>query len=465
MSTIKDEYSFLLKTQWGFLHEDWPVINKTKFHRTEVKEVLGIAQVKSAILDKLGFIPTFFFLIQIFGTRDYGGPYRNVEKGLLLLYNLISGESMTQMARFMPKTSYYDLHKDFYLGNADNLYYNITSKLSQMCSSLRLRLLLAKNNPEPFKHVTLNLDGHDTRVSHIAADKPSLYSYKLKKSGFRVQVCTDMNNIVLFVSKPAPCRDYNDGTMLLKMNLASRIHKLDCIALDGGYNGFVNQIVESSDTLSNENFSCPVRKTKGIAKSEEENQYNNAFSGFRSKIESCFGDMQSTFSKFTHNAPIRFSDSKIFDLQYKLCCLLMNIKKIVDVAKIPTQTHHTFWMQDTFDFPNSTEHQMTYEKQPGIKVKLRYGQSLLEQQEAFMSEISSHVSIDTAGLADISMIAASLDEEYEVSKILDHQGDEEEIEFLVQWKGYDIAEATWEPLRNFKNQQCIRDYWKSKAQF
>ncbi|KAF9148248.1 hypothetical protein BGX21_006288 [Mortierella sp. AD011] len=238
MSAIADEYSLLLKTQWGFLHEEWPAVDKAKFHRTEIKEVSEIAHVKSTVLDKLGFIPTFFFLAHIFGTR---------------------------MTRFIPKTSYYGLHREFYLHEPDNLHYDITSRMLQMCSSLRIRLLLAKNNPEPFKHVTLNLGGHDTRVSHIAADKPSLYSHKLKKSGFRVQVCTDMNNIVLFASKPAPCRDYNDGAMLVKMNIASRIQKLDCIALDGGYNGFVSQVVDSSDILSHENFSCPVRKTKGIA--------------------------------------------------------------------------------------------------------------------------------------------------------------------------------------------------------
>ncbi|KAF9915360.1 hypothetical protein BX616_006332 [Lobosporangium transversale] len=92
-----------------------------------------------------------------------------------------------------------------------------------MCSSPKL--LLTKNNLESFKHLTLDLNGHD---------KPNLYSYKLKKSGFRIQVYSAMNNIILFASKLAHCRDYNGGTMLVKMNITSHIHKLDCIALDGG---------------------------------------------------------------------------------------------------------------------------------------------------------------------------------------------------------------------------------------
>ncbi|KAF8590129.1 hypothetical protein K439DRAFT_1230742, partial [Ramaria rubella] len=35
-------------------------------------------------------IPIFFFLTVLFCFRDYPGPYRNVEKGLLLIYHLIS---------------------------------------------------------------------------------------------------------------------------------------------------------------------------------------------------------------------------------------------------------------------------------------------------------------------------------------------------------------------------------------
>ncbi|KAF9922953.1 hypothetical protein BGZ67_010186 [Mortierella alpina] len=457
-----EEYAHIVESHWRFLQEEWPAVEKAKFHRTELKDIADIAHVKSTVLDRLGFIPTFFFLTQIFGKRDYGGPYRNVEKGLLLLYALITGESLSTMSRFLPKTSFYELHKEFYLRDPVRLQHSLTTMLRVMCSSLKLRLLLAKNNPEPFKHVTLNLDGHDTRVSYIGADKPSLYSYKLKKSGFRVQVCTDMNNMVLFVSKPAPCRDNNDGTMLVKMNIAARIHKLDCIALDGGYNGFVSQIVESSDVLSHENFTYPVRKTKGIALTDQETQYNKAFSGFRSNIEGYFGEMQSTFAKFTHSAPIRFSDEAVFDLQYKLACLLMNVKKMVEIVHIDTQTHHTFWFQDAFDYLDTSEHQAAYEMLPNIKVKLSHGRDLRGLQEAFLSVSISQPSVVEP--ADETM-ADSSENVYEVASILKHRGEGDATEFLVHWKGYELSEATWEPQLNFNHKRCIQDYWKSKTTF
>ncbi|KAI7822365.1 hypothetical protein BC939DRAFT_385445, partial [Gamsiella multidivaricata] len=150
----------------------------------------------------------------------------------------------------------------------------------------------------------------------------------------------------------SPHRNVEKGLLLLYalMKTPSLIHKLDCIVLDGGYNGFVGQIVDASEELSHGNFSYPVRKTRGIALTDIETQYNKAFGGFRSKIESCFADLQSTFAKFTHNAPVRFADEKTFELQFKLCCLLMNIKKAVASQNIAIQPHHGFWMQDGFDF-------------------------------------------------------------------------------------------------------------------
>ncbi|KAG0006764.1 hypothetical protein BGZ80_005148, partial [Entomortierella chlamydospora] len=268
-----------------------------------------------------------------------------------------------------------------------------------------------------------------------------------------------MNNIVLFASEPAPCRDYNDGTMLVKMNIASHIHKLDCITLDGGYSGFVRQIVEPSDALSYENFSFPVRKTREITMTDQELHYNKAFGGFRSSIEGCFGDMQSTFSKLMHDAPIRFSDAKTFDLQFKLCCLLMNIKKVVSIHNIATQTHHAFWMQDAFDFSDSNEYQAAYEKLPSIKFKLNHGRSLLELQEAFLS-----VAISQLDYADETM-AETMQERYEVARILDHRGEDDDMEFLVQWKGFEVSEATWMTLQHFNYKQCIQDNWKTKISF
>ncbi|KAF8922904.1 hypothetical protein BGZ58_003601, partial [Dissophora ornata] len=191
------ELDKLIAAQWGFLRKDWPVLKRSRFHRTEIKEVRDMRKVKDFVHQRLGTIPVFFFLAVVFGKRAYPGPYRNVEKGLLILYMLLKGLAISDMGEFMPKSSFHDVFKDFFARDQHVLDAQLTACLDCMCSSVRLRLLTARSiNPVSFKHITLHLDGHDSRVVYPRVDKASMYSYKLKKSGFRTQVCCDMNSMI-----------------------------------------------------------------------------------------------------------------------------------------------------------------------------------------------------------------------------------------------------------------------------
>ncbi|KAG0379043.1 hypothetical protein BGX24_001904 [Mortierella sp. AD032] len=267
------EYDAIVHNYWKFLHNDWPIIDRLKHHRTEIAAVNDIGSIKKFVLKRLGVIPVFFFLTVIFGTRAYSCPYRDVKKGVMLLYVLMRGVSLSDMAQYIPKTSFHIVHKEFYMYNPAALNRLLTMMLSEIFSTLMSRHLAAERNPDPFKNVTLNLDGHDSRIIYVNADKSSLYSYKLKKLGFRVQVCTDMNNRVLIVSAPAPCRDYNDETMLLRMGIQNKIHKLDCVAMDGGYNLFIGKLLDSADELQYENFCYPIHSFDYPSNTEQETMY------------------------------------------------------------------------------------------------------------------------------------------------------------------------------------------------
>ncbi|KAF9090091.1 hypothetical protein BGX29_011681 [Mortierella sp. GBA35] len=378
----------------------------------EIAAVNDIDSIKTFVLNRLGVIPVFFFLTVIFGTRAYSCPYRNAEKGVMLLYVLVKGISLSDMARHIPKTSFHTIHKEFYMHNTAALNRLLTTLLSEMFSTLKSRHLAAERNPEPFKNVTLNLDGHDSRIVYVNADKASLYSYKLKKSGFRVQVCTDMNNMVFFVSAPAPCRDNNDGTMLLRMGIQNRIHKLDCVALDGGYNLFIGKLLDSADELQYENFCYPVRKMRGIVLTAEETAYNDIFGSFRSRIEGYFGEMQSTFTKFSHTVVNKVGEKETFGVQYKLACLLMNIKRFVALRNIPTEQHHMFWLQDGFDYPSKTEQETMYTL-PNIKVKLSQSKDLLATRKAFFDMTISSLT----QAADDNMASGDDDRAIEVKAV------------------------------------------------
>ena len=62
----------------------------------------------------------------------------------------------------------------------------------------------------------------------------------------------------------------------------------------------------------------------------------------------------------------KVTEKEMFCVQ---ACILMNIKRFVALRNIPTEQHHTFWLQDSFDYPNKTE-QETMNTLPNIKVKL-----------------------------------------------------------------------------------------------
>jgi hypothetical protein len=154
--SLKDEFEELTKNHWRFLHSDWPSIERTKYHRSEVKNVIEIFHVKTVILNRLGVIPVFFFLIVLFGNRDYVGPYRNVEKGLLILYHLMKGLSLNEMNRFIPKSSFNDIYQDFYRRQLPVLNQRMSFMLENMFSNIHIRIKSAmESNPSAFKHITL----------------------------------------------------------------------------------------------------------------------------------------------------------------------------------------------------------------------------------------------------------------------------------------------------------------------
>ncbi|KAF9149439.1 hypothetical protein BGX21_006145 [Mortierella sp. AD011] len=119
-------------------------------------------------------------------------------------------------------------------------------------------------------------------------------------------------------------------------------------------------------------------------------------------------------------------------------------------------------MQGVFEYPDSNEYKAAYEKLPSIKVKLNHGRSLLELQEAFLSVVISQP--DMLETADETM-ADTIQEVYEVARILDHREEDDGMEFLVQWKDFDVSKATWVTLQHFNYKQCIQDYWKTKISF
>jgi hypothetical protein len=308
------------------------------------------------------------------------------------------------------------------------------------------------NNPEDFKHVTLMIDGHDSRATYInASDRSAYYSHKLKKSGFRTQVCTDINGMVLFVSDATPCSSNNDGSMLAEMHLKKKVSKYDCIVLDGGYTLFLDRVLATNPHLGKRNFVVPVRKQRGLELTTEEAKFNSVLGSFRSSIESTFGEIGHLFQRFNGKTVVRVSEVSTFTVQFKLACVLRNIKKFVAMGNVPTAEQHTYWMQPLFDFNDgSTSSVYDMVGIASVADKAQDAQAVADLQQQFLS-LGLHDDPDDA------------DEElpeghYEVEKILKHRGPKHRREYLVKWVGFSDDENSWVAATGFDDQEIIDHY-------
>lgn len=447
----------IMATYWTFLSDGWPVVLKGKYHRTELKSVKDVQYLKSYVLEHLGYIPVFFFLVVLFGDREYPGPYRGVEKGLLLLYQLLTGCSIAQMARFVPPSSFHAIYREFYIKHGGNLGEVLDRLLRDMFSSAKIRIMCAiQYNPENFKHVTLMIDGHDSRATYLnAKDHTMYYSYKLKKSGFRTQVCTDINGMVLFVSKSAPCAENNDGSMLADMKLKRKITKYDCVVVDGGYTLFLDRILARNSHLGEHNFVAPIRKQRHMELTEDEVKYNTVLGSFRSAIEATFGEIGHLFHRFNGKSVIRVADTETFTVQFKLACILHNLKKFVRMGNIPCAEHHTYWMQPEFDYDNGGSTSVFDNVAcGGIGVKKQHADVMEDlQQQLLLLDVN-----DQAVSGEEDDISA--DEHYEVEAIVNHRGPKHRREYLVKWVGYSDTSNSWLTAEMFDTSDMVKDYEK-----
>ena len=56
--------------------------------------------------------------------------------------------------------------------------------------------------------------------------------------------------------------------------------------------------------------------------------------------------------------------------------------------------------------------------------------------------------------------------EFFVDKVLDHRGSEirkKELEFLIQWTGFDPSYNSWEPYANFRDNERLHEYLRQKS--
>ena len=111
---LQKEINNLIEHNWSFLNKYYPTLEKKKHHITEPRDVDHIDDIKDTVCKKLGYIPTFFFLTVLYGVKDRVGPFRNIEKGLLLLYQLLEGVTINDMDEYIPHSTFWEIYKEFW---------------------------------------------------------------------------------------------------------------------------------------------------------------------------------------------------------------------------------------------------------------------------------------------------------------------------------------------------------------
>jgi hypothetical protein len=61
---LRQLFQYLVRTHWTFMHEDWPVVENKKHHRSETKEIGQIYKNKLVLL-AISRLNVYDFLINL----------------------------------------------------------------------------------------------------------------------------------------------------------------------------------------------------------------------------------------------------------------------------------------------------------------------------------------------------------------------------------------------------------------
>ena len=452
-----------LINKWCFMHNKYEEIEYKKYyHRTEIKHVNFIQEIKEELIEKLGIIPVYVFLTDYFYKLEFPGAYYHVDKGLLIIYHLLSGLSINKMDKFINYTMYFKIYKRFYS------YYNKELKewLNKMLNSNFftnniIRLLYAKlNNPIKIKNVTCYIDGYDSRIAYqdLRFDKKRLFSHKFKKSGFRTQFLIDINRFIIFVSPSVPCNDYTDGQMFQNIKLEKYITQTDCLLLDGGYPLYIEKLIDLLDSrgsdINQESFIYPFRKPNNEELSENQLQFNIEINSLRSDIESFFAEFTRLFLRFNKSTVISVTEKEVYNDQMKLASILYNIKNSIKVYNInfENEIYYSYWTEYNFDFKRKHEtDNLEFILEPQFYNKQEHLDNKNKYQDNYISELI----FKKLNINNNSMILD--DNIYEVEKIINHRKFNNKYKYLIKWVGYE--QETWEIEDNIIDKECVIDYW------
>jgi hypothetical protein len=470
------EYENIINRKWYFLNNLYN-LEKRGYHRTELKEINHIDIIKKEIENKIGVLATFVFITDFCSKFKLPGPYRDVDKALIVLYHMICGISINQMVLYLKVPNYFKIYKYIFITKYNELDKWINSLMYSCFSNITTRLLTSQiNNPDLVKHVTLLLDGHHNKIiyENIDIDRDEMYSWKLKKPGLNTQFIIDLNRIAIYVSESLPCRDNNDDLMFINNIEFHHFFSLyDNICFDGLYENTLLETIQKYNQNNNinmelSNFTFPIKKQKGIELDDNENKYNKYCGGFRSTIETYFADLGCCFKRFSGQNNIRVTKLKTYNIQLRLACLLLNIKRFSELSNLVIPEKCYQWTYKSFDYPDKG----IIPKTEKIIYRFNLAENIKNKQFDLLNAIMYNIkNLEINNEDNIMESSNILDKEilnnenvkeklYEVQYIITHKINEltNEKEYFVKWKKYNKKYNSWVKEKDFLQKQILNNY-------
>lgn len=352
------ELKKLFNDKWSIINNNWDDIIKevlnnpnTSKNNKKIKTISSIQGIKDIILNKLGYIPVYFFLNILFGNYNYSGDYNNIEKGIILLYHLITGNDKNIM-NYLIK-SYKKNYDEFYIYRYEELNKKIDKCLKTMFSNVKIRLLNSKlYNNNALKTPTFIFDTY----SKIYETNRSNRNIDV---GYVTQYLCDNNNFIIYVSST---KEYinNKNNCIINFNelhfwdVNLFVDEKDVITMNEDHIKFKQYIISNikkkqKNNINDNNFIGPIVNDD---LNTEEILYNTLFNNFHFKGNNTILQIEDLFQILKNKNNLK-TDIKIYNLQLKICILLYNIYNFVDKYNIKSNNIHKAWFLDDFEFPKN----------------------------------------------------------------------------------------------------------------
>lgn len=460
---LQKEYEKLIVSKWNFLENTYISVEDKKYHRTEDQDIRHIEEIKKELHEKLGPIPVFIFITDFCNKFYIPGPYNDLEKGLIVLYHLIIGISINQMELYLSHTNFFRIYKFIYITKYEELNNWINNIIYNCSSNKNIRLLSSYiNNPSFVKHVTLIMDGHHNKIiyENVTVDKKLLYSWKLKTPGLNTQFVIDVNDVVVYISDSLPCKDNNDDKMMVtNVNFNKFFSIYDNLCFDGLYINTLHETIAKYSLrnldLDESNFTFPIKKTKRKDLEEDEIKLNSYIGGFRSRIETYFANLGKTFKRFDGKNKVRVTKLETYNIQLRLCCALLNIKKISEIAKLDIQDKYNKWLDKDFNYPD--KHGIV-QKSEAVKFKFNNMSIMKSRQLDTINSLLNDLTIDD-NTEYISDDIEMKEKTYEIQYVYKHRlCTDGTNEYYVKWKGYGKKHNSWVKESDFIESDLLNEY-------